>query len=156
MAIFNEEVQKAVSIPVFLSSLLQIPFIQSTLPAGAKIGVLTANSDSLTPEVFGKIGLKDVSGLVIRGLQHEKHFKEAVVDEIGTLDSDGIRAEVVQAATEITSDHPEIRSLLLECSMMPPYSEAVQQATALPVYDFLTMIDYVYSAVVKKHFADTI
>jgi len=91
---------------------------------------------------------------VIRGLQHEKNFKDAVVDEIGTLDSDGIRAEVVKAAEEIVSDHPEIRSLLLECSMMPPYSEAVQQATGLPVYDFLTMIDYVYSAVVKKHFAD--
>ena len=156
MAIFNEEVKGAVSIPVFLSSLLQIPFIQSTLPADAKIGVLTANSDSLTSEVFGKIGLDDVSGLVIRGLQHEKHFKDAVVDEVGTLDSDGIRAEVVQAAKEITSDHPEIRSLLLECSMMPPYGEAVQQATGLPVYDFLTMIDYVYSAVVKRHFADTI
>ncbi|MCK4985414.1 MAG: aspartate/glutamate racemase family protein, partial [Desulfobacterales bacterium] len=145
---------EAVSIPVFLSSLLQIPFIQSTLPAGAEIGVLTANSDSLTPEVFNKIGLNDVAGLVIRGLQHEKHFKDAVVDEIGTLDSDGIRAEVVQAAKEMTSDHPEIRSLLLECSMMPPYSEAVQQETGLPVYDFLTMIDFVYTAVVKKHFAD--
>jgi hypothetical protein len=110
----------------------------------------------LTPEVFDKIGLNDIAGLVIRGLQHDKHFKDAVVDEIGTLDSDGIRAEVVQAAKEITSNHPEIRSLLLECSMMPPYSEAVQQATGLPVYDFLTMIDYVYTAVVKKHFADTI
>jgi hypothetical protein len=154
MAIFNQEVKEAVSIPVFLSSLLQIPFIQSTLPAGAKIGVLTANSDSLTPEVFNKIGLHDVAGLVIRGLQNEKNFKDAVIDEIGTLDSDGIRAEVVQAAKEMISDHPEIRSFLLECSMLPPYSEAVQQATALPVYDFLTMIDYVYAAVVKKHFAD--
>jgi hypothetical protein len=156
MAIFNREVKEAVSIPVFLSSLLQIPFIQSTLPADAGIGILTANSDSLTPEVFNKIGLNDISGLVIRGLQNEKHFKDAAVDEIGILDSDGIRAEVVQAAKEIISDHPEIRSLLLECSMLPPYSEAVQQATGLPVYDFLTMIDYVYSAVVKKHFANTI
>jgi hypothetical protein len=40
--------------------------------------------------------------------------------------------------------------------MMPPYSEAVQQATGLPVYDFLTMIDFVYSAVEKKHFGDAI
>jgi hypothetical protein len=40
--------------------------------------------------------------------------------------------------------------------MMPPYSQAVQQATGLPVYDFLTMIDYVYTAIVKKHFADAI
>jgi hypothetical protein len=100
--------------------------------------------------------LNDISGLVIRGLQNQKHFKDAAIDEIGILDSDGIRAEVVQAAKEIISDHPEIRSLLLECSMLPPYSEGVQQATGLPVYDFLTMIDYVYSAVVKKHFADAI
>ena len=156
MAIFNREVKEAVNVPVFLSSLLQIPFIQSTLPGNAKIGVLTANSDSLTPEVFNKIGLNDTDGLVIRGLQNEKHFKDGVIDEIGTLDSDGIRAEVVKAAEDIAAEHPEIRSLLLECSMMPPYSEAVQQATGLPVYDFLTMIDYVYSAVVKKHFADTI
>ena len=154
MAIFNEEVKGAVSIPVFLSSLLQIPFIQSTLPAGAKIGVLTANSDSLTPEVFNKIGLNDIAGIVIRGLQNEKHFKDAVVDEIGTLDSDGIRAEVVQGAKEIISDHPEIRSLLLECSMLPPYGKDVRQAVNLPVYDYLTMIDYVYSSLVKKRFDD--
>jgi len=156
MAIFQKEVKESVNIPVFLSSLLQIPFIQSTIPDGAKIGVLTANSDSLTEDVLKKIGLENSNNLIIKGLQNEKNFKDAVVDEIGTLNSDEIRKEVVQAAKDMISEHPAVKSFLLECSMLPPYSEAVQFATGIPVYDFLTMIDYVYSALVKKHFKDAI
>ncbi len=156
MAIYHKEVKESVKIPVFLSSLLQIPFIRATLPDCAQIGVLTANSPSLTPEVLRKIGINDDSGLVIHGLQDEKHFNDAVIEEIGTLDSDGIRSEVVAAAEQLTATFPEIRAFLMECSMLPPYSEAVQRATGLPVYDFITMIDYVCSAILKKHFEDEI
>jgi hypothetical protein len=38
--------------------------------------------------------------------------------------------------------------------MVPPYSEAVQNATGLPVYDFITMIDYVYTTIVKRRYND--
>lgn len=156
MAIYHEEVKKAVHIPVFLSSLLQIPFIQSTLAEHAKIGILTANGESLTSDLFAKIGIHDDSRLMIRGLENEKNFKDAVIDEIGTLDSDGIRQEAVQAAKDLISAYPEVRAILMECSMLPPYSEAVQRATKLPVYDFLTMIDFVYSSLNKKRFADVL
>ncbi|MBT4025965.1 aspartate/glutamate racemase family protein, partial [Desulfobacula sp.] len=110
MAIFNREVKESVNIPVFLSSLLQIPFIRSTLPDSAKIGIITANSKSLTSEVFEKIGILDKKNLVIYGLEEEKNFKEAAIDEIGTLDSDEIRDEVLCVAKKIISEHPETRS----------------------------------------------
>ncbi|MBT6118567.1 MAG: aspartate/glutamate racemase family protein, partial [Rhodospirillaceae bacterium] len=29
-----------------------------------------------------------------------------------------------------------------ECSMLPPYAKAVQDAVGLPVYDFISAIDY--------------
>ncbi|MBT3485592.1 MAG: aspartate/glutamate racemase family protein [Desulfobacula sp.] len=154
MAIFNREVKESVNIPVFLSSLLQIPFIRSTLPDSAKIGIITANSKSLTSEVFEKIGILDKKNLVIYGLEEEKNFKAAAIDEIETLDSDAIRQEVLCVAKKIIAEHPETRSFLLECSMLPPYSEAVQLATGFPVYDFITMIDYAYSTIVKKRFED--
>jgi len=35
---------------------------------------------------------------------------------------------------------------------LPPYSNAVQKATNLPVFDYITMINYVYSAVVQKNY----
>lgn len=154
MAIYHKEVKESVNIPVFLSSLLQIPFIRSTLPDCAEVGILTANSQSLTPEVFERIGISDDNAMIIHGLENEKYFKDAVIDEIGTLDSDGIREEVVTAAKDLIATHPEVRAILMECSMLPPYSEAVQRVTGLPVYDFLTMIDYVYSSIVKKRFDD--
>ena len=81
-------------------------------------------------------------------------IKEAVFDEIGLWDSDRLRQEVVGLAKELTTGKPAIRSILLECSMLPPYGRAVQQAVNLPVYDYLTMIDFVYSAVVKRCFDD--
>ncbi len=156
MAIFQEKVKESVNIPVFLSSLLQIPFIRSTLSFSAKIGILTANAKSLTPAVFDRIGIENDNGLIIRGLEKEKNFKDAVIDEVGTLDSDGIREEVVAATRNIISEYPEVKAFLMECSMLPPYSEAVQQATGLPVYDFLTMIDYVCSSLVKRRFEDVL
>ncbi len=156
MAIYHKKVKEAVNIPVLLSSLLQLPFIQSTLAQTAKIGILTANSTSLTGDVFDKIGIKHNNSMVIRGLENEKDFKDAVIDEIGVLNSDGMRNEMVTAALELTQSHPDIKSILLECSMMPPYGEAVQKATGLPVYDFLTMINYAYSSLVKRHFDDSL
>jgi aspartate/glutamate racemase len=155
MAIYQGEVKAAVNIPVFLSSLLQIPFIASTLPDRAKIGIITANSRSLTMDVFKKIGVENDS-LVISGLEKSKHFKEAVFDETGLLDSERMRQEVVTVAKKLVTEHPGIKSILLECSMLPPYGKDVQQAVNLPVYDYLTMIDYVYSSLVKKRFNDTI
>jgi len=153
MAIYQKEVKESVNIPVFLSSLLQIPFIKTGLPDDAKIGIITANSKSLTADVFKKIGVAD-DPVVIFGLENSNHFKEAVFDEIGFLDSDRIREEVVGIAKKLTAGHPAIRSILLECSMLPPYGKAVQQAVNLPVYDYLTMIDHVYSSVAKKRFDD--
>lgn len=155
MAIYQAEVKEAVDIPVFLSSLLQIPIIQATIPNNKRVGIITANASSLTHEVFTQIGVDD-SKTVVSGMEDCPHFKAAALDEIGTLDSDGIRREIVSAARQMIADHPDVRSLLLECSMLPPYGDAVSKATGLPVYDFLTMIDYVYAALFKRTFEDSL
>ncbi|WP_020674609.1 aspartate/glutamate racemase family protein [Geopsychrobacter electrodiphilus] len=155
MAIYQTEVSKAVDIPVLLSSLLQIPFIKATLPASAKIGILTANSKALTPEVFERLGINARESLVISGMENCENFRAAAIAETGELDSDKIRTETVERARELVIRNPGVRSILLECSLMPPYSEAVQGATGLPVYDYITMINHAYSAIKAKHYADT-
>jgi hypothetical protein len=153
MAIYQNEVKASVGVPVFLSSLLQIPFIKATLREDAGIGVITANAKSLTPDVLDKIGV-DSETLVICGLEDLQNFREAAIDETGFLDSDEIREEVCGAAKDLTAKHPEVESILLECSLLPPYGAQVQRVTGLPVYDYLTMIDYVYSSIVKRKFED--
>ena len=47
---------------------------------------------------------------------------------------------------------PDIGAIVLECTNMPPYSEAIQEAIKLPVFDVVTMVNYAYSAFVQHGF----
>ncbi|HDQ13662.1 MAG TPA: aspartate/glutamate racemase family protein [Sediminispirochaeta sp.] len=152
MALYQDRVAREVEVPVFLSSLLQIPFIRLTQPSGSKIGVVTANSRSLTEELLRTAGVPDPGELVIEGLEDTSHFARAVFEEKGGLDPELVEAEVLGAVEKIQKRDPAVRSLLLECSLLPPYGTAVREATGLPVFDYLSMIDYVYSAVVKRKY----
>lgn len=154
MAFFQQHVKEAVNVPVFLSSLTQLPFITQILRNDRKIGVVTANATSLTPDLFAAVGFTDLDKLVVTGLDDTKYFYEAAIAEVGTLDSDRITEEVVAASLQVAKDKT-VGAILLECSLLPVYGAAVQRATGLPVFDFLTMIDYVQSSIVKRTFPDS-
>ena len=142
---FQDVVRNSVNIPVALSSLLQLPFIAQTIKPTRPIGVITADSGNLTMDFLANAGISVENPLIIRGLQNEPEFKTAALEEKDTLDSDLFTKEVLNAAHEMLKDNSDIGLILLECSLLPPYSKAVQDATGLPVYDFITMIDYMQS-----------
>lgn len=152
MAIHQRKIARNVNVPVFLSSLLQIPFICSIISERDKIGIITADSGSLDASVLEAVGIKTSKNLVIRGLQYQDEFARAVIEEEGSLDPKAIEREVVFVARTIIKEDPGVKAILLECSCLPPYGTAVQEALGLPVFDYITMINYVYSAVVKRRF----
>jgi Asp/Glu/hydantoin racemase len=149
MALFQKEVAAAVDIPVFLSSLIQAPFMHR-ITAGRPVGIITANSTCLTPRHFENVGIDSSIRLVIAGMETQKEFREAVLEEKGTLDSSRIEAEAVGVAMDLVRQNPEVGSILLECSDLPPYAHAVQAATGRPVFDFVTMIEYVHQTLVRR------
>lgn len=152
-ALFQKEVAASVSVPVFLSSLLQIPFIFQILAPGRKIGVVTADKTSLTDKHFKAVGVDpDDIPLVIAGMEDKKEFRQAILEEKGTLDSLKIENELLETVENMTQKNPDIGAILLECSDLPPYSYKVQQKTGLPVFDYITMINFVHTSVVKNKF----
>lgn len=46
--LFQDQLREAVSVPVFSSSLMLIPFIASTVAKGRRVGVITAEAASLS------------------------------------------------------------------------------------------------------------
>ena len=80
---------------------------------------------------------------VFRGMRDEPYWMEAFKDPADEVDTDRIEALIVAKAREIVEETPNLGAILLECSLMPPYASAVQNAIGLPVYDFKTMIDFV-------------
>lgn len=152
MALHQKRLADELGIPVFLSSLLQIPFVQSILGDAAKLGVITADSRSLDAELLAAMDVHDTDRLVIAGLQDQEQFYRFAIEETGHLDAEAVQAEVVSVARELVQEDTTVRAILLECSLLPPYAAAVQEAVHLPVFDYVTMINYVFSAVVRQRF----
>ena len=57
-----------------------------------------------------------------------------------TLDRDAVEREAVQAGRSLIARHPEVDTLVLECTNLPPYKPALQQALGLPVFDVLDLL----------------
>lgn len=152
MGIHQNKLAKALGIPVFLSSLLQIPFITSLIGVDAKVGIITADSRSLDADLLDAVGVSSATNLVIAGLEDQHHFYQFGIEETGSLDAEAVEDEVVGIARRMATTDPRIQAILLECSLLPPYSAAVQEAVNLPVFDYITMINFVFSAVVKQRY----
>ena len=142
---FQQAAADAVDIPVALSSLLQLPLIERSIGTSKSIGVLTADSTNLTTDFLERAGIRTKCPLIIRGLQDEPEFKSSIFEVKGTMDTDLITEEIVAIAKQMQAEHPELGAFLLECSLMPPYASAIQDAVGLPVFDFITLIDYMES-----------
>jgi hypothetical protein len=150
MALHQGPLAEALEVPVFLSSLLQIPFMLSIVGAGGKVGVITADGRSLDDALLSAVGVDAPGRLVIEGLEARPNFNQFALEETGTLDEQAVAAEVVAAGRSLMDRDPLVKALLLECSLLPPYAAALQAAVGLPVFDYVTMIHHVFSAVLRQ------
>ena len=147
------EVAAALNIPCFLSSLIQIPTISRAIKPSQKIGIICANGRVLaSAPALKKCGVDDMSKVVIAGAEGLSQMQN-VLRNTGHLDSEKFEQELVGLAKETVDKNPDIGALLLECTEMPPYAHAIQEAVKLPVFDYTTLINWVYNAVVRRPFA---
>ena len=79
LAIFQRELADAVRIPVFSSSLLQVPLARAMIGCDRKVGVLTASAESLTDRHFAGIGLPDIP-MVVMGMEDAEEFTAAFIE----------------------------------------------------------------------------
>ena len=149
LAHYQNEAASAFSVPTYLSSLLQIPLIKSGLRPHEKIGVLCADKDSINSDLFKKIGIDNNDICVVEGLGEKPEFSAILKRDRGYFNNELIRAEVVMAAEQMVKKNRDIGAILLECSDLPPYAADVQKAVNLPVFDFITMINWVHNSVAQ-------
>ena len=149
LVLFQEALAQAVQVPVFSSSLLQVPMLQASLSPPGLIGILTANADSLGAAHFQAAGI-DPSRIVVVGLEKAQEFSRVFLNGAEDLDGDRCRREVVQAAVDL-AQNSRVRAIVLECTNLPPYSPDIRQATGLPVFDVCTMLAQAFTAVAGRH-----
>lgn len=144
LAIFQKEIQKQLKTPFFSSSLLQVP-LAATI-CGGPIGVITASKSSLTEAHLNGVQAHGHE-LVIVGMDDMPAFSGTIIKEEVPLDEAAIREEMKDVVTRLTTDHPGLRAILLECTNMPPYKEAIREVTDLPIFDITTLTNYMYKII---------
>ena len=82
---FQKAAASAVKVPVFLSSLLQLPFVAATTDEGRPIGVVTAMSNRLGNDLLELAGVRPETPIVVAGLQDRPEFR-GVLEIRGRLD----------------------------------------------------------------------
>ena len=151
LSIFQKEIAAAVGVPVATSSLMQVPWVQATLPPGKRVGLVTVSGSTLTPAHLEGAGVPlDAPMVGTEGGQ--EFFRVLIKGEKQDLDVDLARQDVVEAGKGLVARHPDIGAIVLECTNMPPYAVALQEAIGLPVYDIYSMITWFHAGLRPRAF----
>lgn len=131
LAAFQDAIAQAVRVPVITSSLLQVRDLESP-------GIVTFDAAALDRRILKAAHVP--AGTPFEGLRPGCELHRRILNDDETLDVREAERNVVDAAERLVRRHPETRSLVLECTNMPPYRDAVAQATGRPVHDIETLL----------------
>ena len=129
-------------VPVFMSALAQLPSVCCSYSAHERIAIFTANGKTLAPMrqlIHDECGvdLQTEGGrFIIVGCEDVPGFE--AVERGEKVDVASVTPGMVAKARRVVQEYPELRALLMECTELPPYSDAVRAATGLPVFDSIT------------------
>lgn len=131
LAAWQDVLSRSVPVPVITSSLLQAAHF-------ARPGIVTIDAASLGPTLLAAAGVSPSTP--VQGVEPGCEFHRRILSNDGTLDLQQAEGDVVAAASRLVERHPMVSDIVLECTNMPPYREAVARSTGRPVHDIETLL----------------
>lgn len=133
LALYQDDLAAVSPVPVATSALLHIAKFPER-----KVGVITASASNLTPAHFEAVGAPGDTPVV--GLPADGSFDGTFLHNGLTLDREAVEREVVAAGRDLVARYPEVDTVVLECTNLPPYKPALEKALGLPVLDVLDLL----------------
>lgn len=149
LVLFQRQLADSVGVPLFASSLIQIPLVHRMLRTDQKVGLLVAKKQSLTTRHLAAVGA-DAVPVCVAGLDEQPEFREVIIEQRRTeLDMDRLEREVLFEIDRLASDNPDMGALVIECTDLPPFAAAIQQRIQKPVFDIVTLTNMVHESVTR-------
>ena len=139
--------------PFISSALLDLPRLMQAFPRD-ELAILTFDSDVLAAPAFAP-ALGGFAGPVL-GLPEEAHLRQVIAGDLPYLDPALAEAELIDLVAGFVRDRDAqgrpVRALLLECTNLPPYKQALKARFDLEIFDILTLIDHRKTGMVDPAF----
>lgn len=156
---FQKEVAGAVAIPVFMSSLLQVPLAQQIVGVDHLVGIVCGTRCNLKPEHLIACGIDPDSNIVIAGAmddyscpQFDNLWNAKIRSKIPAADYDRAEGDFITLCKDFKCRHPRMRALVFECTGFQPFARAVQREVGLPIFSWSTLLEFAYSVVAHRDF----
>lgn len=143
LVLLQRRLSEVVRVPVFTSPLLLVPIAATT--TAKPVGILTADSTSLTEAHLREAGVRGSETLYIKGLQDMPEFRRVILEDSSDMNLESMRSNVLMAAKELVREHPEVGSIVCECTNLTPFRNEIKEATRRPVYDYKTLVELAIS-----------
>lgn len=138
MLAHQSELSDAVGVPFVASSLCILPYLQSIRPPGRPIGILTYDG----PKLQSTLDDTAKQGLEIVGIEGGTELHAVIAEDRSELDIEAAREDVRAAAETLKSRAPDVFAVVMECTNLPPYRDAVEATFDCPIYDIRDLVHW--------------
>ena len=122
-------------VPVISSSLLALPALARR---HGRVGVITIHAGKLTPEYLVAAGA--APDTPVAGTEPGQELTRKLLGDAPDLDLAAAERDVIEAGERLVKRDRDLGAVLLECTNMPPYRDALARKLGLPVHDILTVL----------------
>ena len=151
LSLFQAELAAHVGVPVASSSLMQVPWVQATLPPGKRVGLLTVCASTLKLAHLAAAGVP--ADIPVADTERGREFFRVLISaEKEDMDADLAELDILDAGRALLAAHPQVGAVVLECTNMPPYAAALRRALGVPVYDVYSMITWFHAGLRPRDF----
>ena len=150
LALFHRELCQAFHVPVYSSSLIQIPLVYAV--TDRRVGVLTTDDEKLSESHFEAVGSSGIP-IAVEGIKNT-YFWNVLSNDLEELDLLEAEHNVVQSAKRLVKKNKDIGAIVLECTNFPPFARAIQDAVDLPIFDIVTLTNMAHESMTRTLFRE--
>jgi Asp/Glu/hydantoin racemase len=151
LSVYQREIAAHVRVPVATSALIQVPWVQATLPPGQRAGIITVSKSSLTPRHLEAAGVK-LDTPIVGTEDGAEFFRVLIRAEKQDMDVALAAQDIIAAGRKLVAEHPDVGAIVLECTNMPPYAHALREVLGLPVFDIYSLITWLHAGLRPRDF----
>jgi hypothetical protein len=149
LVLFQQQLAAAVDVPLYASSLIQLPMVARMLRPDQRVGLLVAKEEALTARHLAAIGGESVP-VCVAGMAGRPEFREVMLEgRRNELDADRLRQEVLAEAGQLAEANPDLGALIIECTDLVPFAHAIQEKIGVPVFDIVTLTNMVHGCLTR-------
>jgi hypothetical protein len=128
LVLIQKDLQAITRVPVITSSLLLLPGL---LKQYSQVGVLTISAAHLGKEHLRCAGVprERLADVLVQGVEPGTEFVTRILGNQPQLDMAQAQQDVLAAAMALKACAPQLTTVVLECTNMPPYQAAIEAAT---------------------------